>query len=119
MPPRNSEEEDNECTGVVERVEKRESLRKKIKDKPWDVVEEMCLKVDKVGDDVVVIKKEVKKIRHSVGEMRSLVYVLHPEADPERTFADKVREQKYQIAGLLITGAVAILVALAGAKVGW
>jgi len=118
MPPPESEDDDK-CTGVVERVEKREFLRKKIKDRPWDVVEEMCLKVDKVGNDVVVIKKEVKKIRHSVGEMRSLVYVLHPEADPERTFADKVREQKYQIAGLLITGLVAVLVALAGAKVGW
>ena len=97
MPPDTSNE-----TPVYDRVEKREKLWTKAKKDQTAVIVEACMKVDKVGLDVVAIRQEVKKIRHSVHEIKDLIYVLHPEANPEQSFMDKVEEHKISIMTMTI-----------------
>jgi hypothetical protein len=102
------------CATVMSKVEKRKRIVAEAKKDQVSVIVEACLKVDKVGDDVAEIKRDVKKIRHSVHGIRDLVYTLHPEANPDRSFMDRVIDNKIQIVGLLITffGAVVTTIGL-------
>ena len=105
-------------TSVIDRVDKRQRLWNKAKKDQTAVIVDACMKVDEVGESVVVIRQEVKKIRYSVHQMRDLVYTLHPEADPDQTFLDKIKEQRYQIAGLCIAFAGAVFTVLGLIRIG-
>ena len=99
---------------VVQRVEEREKLHEKIHTNLREVVEEACVKLDRVALQMYDVKKDTHRTQREVSTIRRLIYTLHPEADPSRTILDKVAEHKVAIITALaaVAGVLMSLIAL-------
>ncbi|VVB54561.1 Uncharacterised protein [uncultured archaeon] len=107
MPPH----ENGDCK-VIDDVQERKRIWEEAKANPTGVIVEACRKVDAVSKDVRATRRDMRKTRRSVRSIKTLIYTLHPEADPKRSFLDKMADHRLQIAGLLLTFVGAVLTAI-------